>query len=482
VWSLVAVVWLFLLAAPPDSGEVQAGAATPETAVTSHPPTNSISTSATFRFSAGVTGASFQCQLDEGRFAACSSPKTYLGLTRTAHTFRVRATRAGVADSTPARYAWRVVRAVQVGPGLVDASVREVVRTVGGRVYVFAADDTAQKEGAGAGVIRAWRGNRVGVPTAFTEVDSAHRPSATGTEHVLGSPDVRLGKKGVVHLLYVNETNANLVYRTFSTHFNRWRGPRVIATGVAVSAHEFKRAGTANALVLDDKGALHVVYAKASSLVYRRRTAGGWTAPITVATGTDPIHPQLAADRHGGLHLTWLDQAGPSIRYARRPAGKRWSPTRIVADTNVLDNGTLDQGPSIATSSAGTPYVLFLNSSDHVRVRYRAFGRWHDVSPPGNLYAHTPQIYARGRDVYVFLGHDAEIRYGYVRKLYGRPWSAYRALTTTAQGKLDGSASAGWDPLRETNRNIIDTAFFDEDRDENQTWLPRLYYMAVKPG
>jgi hypothetical protein len=481
-WSLFAVVWIHLLGAPAGSAQVQTAAATPQTAITSHPPSNTISTAATFRFSASAAGASFQCQLDASRFIACSNPKTYFGLTRAAHTFRVRAIRAGVADPSPARFAWRVVRRVAVGPGLVDASVRELVRTAGGRVYVFAADDTAQKEGIGPGVIRAWRGNRVGVPTAFAEVDCAHRPSATGIEHVLGSPDVRLGKKGVVHLLYVNETNANLLYRTFSTRSNRWGGPHVLATGVTVSTHVFKRAGTANALIFDDRGVLHVVYAKPSSLVYRRRTATGWTAPITVPTGTNPIHPQLAADAHSRLHLTWLDQGGPSIRYARRLAGKRWSAAQTVAGTNVLDNGNLDQGPSIATTSAGTPYVLFLNSSDYVRVRYRAFGRWHDVSPPGNLYAHTPQIYARGGDVYVFLGHDAGIRYGYVFKLRGRPWSRYRALTTAAQGTLDGSASIRWDPLRETNRRIIDTAFFDEDKDDNQTWLPRLYYMGVKPG
>ena len=34
--------------------------------------------------------------------------------------------------------------------------------------------------------------DQLGIPTSFTEVDAAHRPSATGTTHVVGSPDVRL--------------------------------------------------------------------------------------------------------------------------------------------------------------------------------------------------------------------------------------------------------------------------------------------------
>jgi hypothetical protein len=101
---------------------------------------------------------------------------------------------------------------------------------------------------------------------------------------------------------------------------------------------------------------------------------------------------------------------------------------------------------------------------------------------PLDLYAHTPQVYGAGQDVYAFLGHDDRIRFGFAYHLDGRPWSAYIPLTTEAEGKLDGSASIRWDPLRETNANVIDTAFFDEDRLGNSTWLPELYYMAVLPG
>src|SRR5688500_17883192 len=59
------------------------------------------------------------------------------------------------------------MKPVPVGPGYVHAVTREVVRTEGGVVYLFAADDTAQRHRTGPGVIRAWKANRVGVPTAF---------------------------------------------------------------------------------------------------------------------------------------------------------------------------------------------------------------------------------------------------------------------------------------------------------------------------
>ena len=54
-------------------------------------------------FSSNDTGAHFQCQLDGGAFAACTSPVDYSGLADGAHTFRARAIdAAGNVDPTPA--------------------------------------------------------------------------------------------------------------------------------------------------------------------------------------------------------------------------------------------------------------------------------------------------------------------------------------------------------------------------------------------
>jgi hypothetical protein len=58
---------------------------------------------ATLSFSSSEQGSTFECQLDQGAWQACSSPKTYRALGHGPHRLRVRATdAAGNRDQTPA--------------------------------------------------------------------------------------------------------------------------------------------------------------------------------------------------------------------------------------------------------------------------------------------------------------------------------------------------------------------------------------------
>jgi hypothetical protein len=74
----------------------------PNTSITSttlHPKYHS----ATLAFSSTEAGSTFQCRIDGGPFASCTSPKTYSGLAAGHHTFSVRAIdKAGNVDATPA--------------------------------------------------------------------------------------------------------------------------------------------------------------------------------------------------------------------------------------------------------------------------------------------------------------------------------------------------------------------------------------------
>ena len=85
----------------------------PTTSLDSFPTNPSSSTSAAFTFSAvdpapasGVAG--FECKLDAGAYAVCTSPANVTGLSQGSHTFSVRSTDAAGNVSVEALYTWTV--------------------------------------------------------------------------------------------------------------------------------------------------------------------------------------------------------------------------------------------------------------------------------------------------------------------------------------------------------------------------------------
>jgi hypothetical protein len=85
----------------------------PTTSLDSFPTNPSTSNSATFTFSAvdpapasGVAG--FECKLDAGAYAVCTSPANVTGLSQGSHTFNVRSTDAAGNVSVDALYTWTV--------------------------------------------------------------------------------------------------------------------------------------------------------------------------------------------------------------------------------------------------------------------------------------------------------------------------------------------------------------------------------------
>jgi hypothetical protein len=94
----------------PDSVETLTGvpAATPPTAtITSGPDGTTTATSATFAFSADEADATFECRLDGGDWAACTSPHSVSGLAVGDHSFAVRATTAAGTGPAASR-SWTV--------------------------------------------------------------------------------------------------------------------------------------------------------------------------------------------------------------------------------------------------------------------------------------------------------------------------------------------------------------------------------------
>jgi Big-like domain-containing protein len=93
--------------ASPATRSVTVDTQPPGTMIDSAPPALSPGSSATVTFSSPDSGATFQCRLDDGAWAACTSPKTYTGLTLGGHTAGVRAADpAGNVDASPAGASW----------------------------------------------------------------------------------------------------------------------------------------------------------------------------------------------------------------------------------------------------------------------------------------------------------------------------------------------------------------------------------------
>jgi hypothetical protein len=81
----------------------------PDTSISSGPSGDTTSTSASFGFTATEPGATFECKLDAGAWASCTSAKAYSGLATGPHTFLVRATdAAGNLDQSEAARGWTV--------------------------------------------------------------------------------------------------------------------------------------------------------------------------------------------------------------------------------------------------------------------------------------------------------------------------------------------------------------------------------------
>jgi hypothetical protein len=396
------------------------------------------------------------------------------------------------APTAPAAAPPDAFKPVLIGTGYIENTARAVVRTADDAVYVFAADDTAQRFGTGPGVARAWKGNVAGFPTSFSEMDGADRPVSVGNgTNVIMNVDPRLDGNGTVHVLYLDEATGILYLRPFSTLTDTWGAAETVATNVNVPSgfiyQNVKRARNVASVALDADDGMHLVYVSGTEIYYRVRPAGGaWTAPVVVASTSNPTHPMLAFGPDGTLHLSWLDNVATAVvYYSYLPAGGTWQARETVQASGVQPNDTQDQGPSISVASSGRPYVLWISPkpADAVRIEYRdtATGAWTPDPLPADLFTHAPQVYTRGNDVYAFLGHDSQIRFGYQAHLAGSPWSAYVPLTETSLGTVDGSASIRWDPLHETNAGVIDTTFYDEDKNDTGQFHSLVYYMAVIP-
>lgn len=127
----------------PDSATFEVDTAAPNTTITSSAPPASDNTP-TFEFDSTETNSTFECRIDTGTFASCSSPFTSPQLGDGPHTFEVRATdAAGNLDPTPASLnfttdATAPSTSIDAGPGRTTPNERTGSATP---TWAFSSDD-----------------------------------------------------------------------------------------------------------------------------------------------------------------------------------------------------------------------------------------------------------------------------------------------------------------------------------------------------
>jgi hypothetical protein len=108
-WQAQAQDGLGLASAWTSSRSFVVDTTAPTTVITANPPATDNSAGGSFSFNANEAVTGYQCKVDGGAFAACSSPFSYSGLSDGGHTFQVKATAdlAGNAGS-PNAYGWTI--------------------------------------------------------------------------------------------------------------------------------------------------------------------------------------------------------------------------------------------------------------------------------------------------------------------------------------------------------------------------------------
>ncbi len=110
----------------------------PTVNLTSNPSSVTNQTSASFAFS-GQNIVSYQCQIDGGAYAACTSPKAYSGLGAGSHTFRVMGTDGNGQSSAAVSYMWNVDNVAPNAPSI-SANVQSVTNATAASFSFSAVD------------------------------------------------------------------------------------------------------------------------------------------------------------------------------------------------------------------------------------------------------------------------------------------------------------------------------------------------------
>ena len=372
---------------------------------------------------------------------------------------------------------------VQVGTQYYDGTMKQIVRTSAGTVYVIAPNCDSYPDFTATGLtqtIRVYKGNSTGIPSAFSRMDSANEPAA-----VVGCA-AAIDSSNVIHIAWEARSTISLThylrYATFNTATDTWGAVTTILSNVDYD--DIGQGDENISIAIDASDFAHIVFLTTVGtgtltdrrIYYTNNTAGSWAAAVQVDSDVTysgnfkAWHPGIAFDETGRL-LTWFLHGtfagtGDGTVYIRtRETNGTWN-SSVSIETTVesgidqcigilTTTGVYHFGGSGAKDGSGWQPILYKYSTDNGATwtaNNPGITQTHNVTiGPGNLGGIRLYHHGAGTPVNVYYTESAGS---------GATWSA---ATEFAAGEYDSSFNTRWSQYNWNSPLYADVVYWNQN-------------------
>jgi len=209
---------------------------------------------------------------------------------------------------------------------------------------------------------------------------------------------------------------------------------------------EQEGSGKFNAMAIDMQGHVHLAYANVSATTAGMRYAY-WDGTVwkpEIIDGQEQNNGEsvgysanIALDKDGDPHLTYMNESKPIVKYAVRKAGK-W---QIQVVDRISAAGYPDRN-SIALDENGTPYIGYYDAGrGELVVAHREGDKWAAEIVDGNASGFTSSIQIDRENIWVSYADDANGTLKVARREIGAHVTAFGPVFPgSSQGKSEGGA------------------------------------------
>ncbi len=391
--------------------------------------------------------------------------------------------------------------AFPLGPGMVDGTGAQVVRTEADQLLIFAFRMTQN-------TLHVYRAS--GLPTTSADFTSQNIAVPAGA----GSVTTLIAAYNGNGLVYVPVlTTSGRVYAyVFDVNANAFRAPVEVASDGAPLRSDTLYAGTTGLSgALDATGVLHIAYwtngnrIQHCALSYNTATQS-WSAcsPTVVDADGSSNHPALAVSpADNSLTVAWISEAGANYRILtrRRDANGSWGAIEQASNVEVYhgrgSNGNevnVDNGPQMVIDAQGVRHLIYVQhfdpTGDYGRMHYsvNTGSGWQSTALPN--YSHVPNLAFGRNSQLLIIGHgwDKSLNadpacltgrnFCYMARNGDGTWGPFRVIATPqiATQSLDSNPSVKWSAVHWYRPETVEFAFFSVDSTTNSYYNPTLWY------